>query len=83
MFDQQLWYLLCAAVAAAMEPILQAILGMRPMRDPELLTMQARALESLAGFLAARPACMPPVLQKVLLQGTSTQQSPAFQTKSY
>lgn len=59
--------LICAAVAAAMEPILQSILSMRPMRDPELLTMQARSLEALAGFLAARPASVPPVLQKVLV----------------
>jgi hypothetical protein len=49
-----------------MEPILQSILSMRPMRDPELLTMQARSLEALAGFLAARPASVPPVLQKVM-----------------
>lgn len=55
-----------AAVVAAMEPILQSVLRMRPMRDPELLTMQARSLEALAGYLAARPASVPPVLQKVL-----------------
>lgn len=47
-----------------MEPILQTVLGMRPMRDAELLTMQARSLEALAGFIAARPASAPAVLQK-------------------
>ena len=54
-----------AVVAAAMEPILQAVLGMRPARDADLLTMQSRSIEALAGFLAARPASMPAVLQKV------------------
>lgn len=53
------------AVAAAMDPILQAVLGMPPMRAPELLTIQARSLEALAGFLAARPASVPAALQKL------------------
>jgi hypothetical protein len=61
-----LGFLVYAAVLAAMEPILQSVLGMRPMRDPELLSMQARSLEALAGCLAARPASVPPVLQKVI-----------------
>ena len=52
-------------VAAAMEPILQSVLAMRPLRDSELLTHQARSLEALAGFIAARPAAAPPVIQKV------------------
>lgn len=56
-----------------MEPILQAVLAMRPMRDHELLTMQARSLEALASFIAARPASAPAVLQKArfLLSGNA------------
>lgn len=65
-----------------MDPILQAVLGMAPMRDPELLTIQARSLEALAGFLAARPASVPAALQKVCCKAAAMSATLQTHTKA-
>lgn len=52
-------------MVAAMEPILAAVVGQPPLRNGELLIMQARSLEAMVGLVSAHPETAPPVIQKV------------------
>lgn len=54
-----------AAVAAAMEPLVAALLQQVPLHNGPMLIMQARSLEAMAPIINARPETATPVLQKV------------------